>query len=468
MKHKKLGVLTLALTLIVLGIILLINNFVPLDIYRTLRVLVAVSIILIGVEFIFFDWYYKKKNSNMDLKVSVSSIVLLILIYSVCFLFTNISININNDDSQNIFRRLFQITDEYQITKEYVENADGLEKISIDSNGGDIRVNATDRQDINIEAVIHVSSYGSEEEAEDITDDIIDINRNEENNLQINSNNRLFNHQQIYLHVDYTIEIPKDLQVDINSKNGDIYVYDVNKKTVISSRSSDIEVKNIDDELYIQNKYGDIEVYDINGYTEIKNESGTVDVENISGDLDIENCYEGITFKNIMGNVTIEQENGEIDGKSVNKNLDIDAEYSPVKVEDIKGTVIIESSNNEIVAKNIDNHIDICNKYGAITLEKITGNISVYSTNGKIDIDNHDTFVKEINIENKYDNVDIDIPDEQQGEFKLKTKYGSINSKIDLDIDADDNNQQKSVDSIIGNDDSLIDIDVTNGNIIID
>ncbi|GKX31839.1 hypothetical protein SH1V18_43190 [Vallitalea longa] len=463
MKHKKLGTLTLALTLIVLGIILLINNFVPIDIYKTLRILVAISIILIGVEFIFFDWYYKKRNSAMELKVSVSSIILLIIIYSVCFLFTNIKINLNNEESGNIFRRLFEMTDQYQITKSYVENADNLETISIDSNGGDIKVSATERKDINIEAVIHVNTYGSEEEAEELTDNMIDIDRKEENILQINSNNKMYNHRQIYSYVDYTIEIPKELQVSISNKNGNVYVYDVNGKTVISSRNSDIEVENIGDELYIENKYGDIEVCNVSGVTEIKNENGVVDIEKIGSDLIIKNCYDKIEFEDIMGNVTIEQKNGEIDGNSVNKDLEIDAEYSPVKIEDIKGSVNIETTNNEVIVKNVDNNLELSNKYGAMTLEKIRGNISIYSTNGDINLDNHDIQVKEIDIEHKYGRVNIDIPNDQQGQFKLKTRYGNINSIIDMEIDEEDNEQ--SVNSIIGDNNSLIDITTNNGDI---
>ena len=464
MKNKRIGLITLSITLISLGIILLINNFLPIDIDITLQILVAISIILIGVELLFFNWYYNKKKIVQNIKISGSSIILLMIIYSICFIFTSISININKEESVDIIKRLLNYANEYQYTKSYTEDANDLEKIVIDNDGGNIEINATDRDDIKIDSVIYVSTYQTIDDIKVFADDIITFNRNKEKTLRIGTKNERNNYSQVY--VDYTIEIPKNLQVSIKNENGNVYVYDLNKKTEIVSCYSNILVKNINDEVYIENKYGNVEVNTVNGNTEISNEDGDVNVKKIGGNLDINNRYGNIEFEDILGNVNIEQKQAQIIGNSVDKNLDIDAYDSSIEIKNIVGKVHIENNNEKIIAKKINNDIEINNECADIVLEEINGNILLYCENGNIDINNHAISVKEMKIENKYGKVEIDIPNEQQGKFSMHTKNGVINSIIYLDINKDEN--EELVDSTIGDVDNLISIYNTNGDIVLE
>ncbi|MCT4685762.1 DUF4097 family beta strand repeat-containing protein [Vallitalea sp.] len=463
MKHKKLGTFTLAITLIVWGIILLISNFMYIDINKILRILSAVSIILIGVEFLFFDWYYKRKQLTMELKVSVTSIVLLVIIYSSSFLISGIYMYSN--DSVNGFRRIFNITDEYEVTKNYTEKAIGLTNIQVDNRRGNIEIQGTETEDILITAVFNISTFEEKETAMELAEDMVSIDRRQDKTLTIKTKNNILNHRGTYTHVNYIIEIPKNMEVDISSRNGNIYVGKVDKKTTIKTSNSVIQVDNIGDELTIENDFGSIEVEAVAGSTKIKNKNGDVNVENIEGDLDIKNSYSDTNFDNISGNVTIDQEYGDIDGNKVGKNLEINGEGASVKIDDVQGLVTIETSNESITAKNINSDIELSNNYGDILLEKINSNIKIKSENGDIDIDNYNINVTKIDIVNSYGNVNIDIPNDQQAVFELRTNYGNIESVFDFDIEEDNN--EKSVKATIGDSHSIITINANNGDILI-
>ncbi|WP_458788474.1 hypothetical protein, partial [Vallitalea sediminicola] len=106
-----------------------------------------------------------------------------------------------------------------------------------------------------------------------------------DNTLAIKTKNNILNYRGTYSHVNYVIEIPKNMEVDISNRNGDIYVGKVDRRTTIKTNNSDIQVDNIGDELIIENQYGDIEVETVAGSTIIKNKNGNVNVENIDGDL---------------------------------------------------------------------------------------------------------------------------------------------------------------------------------------
>ncbi|GMQ59493.1 hypothetical protein AN1V17_38900 [Vallitalea sediminicola] len=393
----------------------------------------------------------------------MTSIVLLIIIYSSSFLIS--SIHIFSNDSVNGFRRIFNITDEYEITKNYTEDANNLTNLKVDNSRGNVEIKATDTEEILITAVLNISTFEEEEKAIALAENIVSIDRKKDDTLTIGTKNNILNHRGTDMYINYMIEIPKNIEVDINNRYGDIYVGKVNKKTTIKANNSDIEVDDIGDELSIENDYGDIDVDTVSGSTKIENKNGNVNVENINGDLDIKNSYSETNFDNISGNVIIDQEYGDIDGNIVGKNLQINGEGTSVKIDDVQGTVNIETSNEAITAKNINSDIELSNKYGDISLEKINSNIKIKSENGDIDIDNYNINVNNIDIESRYGNVNIDIPNDQQATFELGANYGNIDSVIDFDIKEDNN--QKSVKATIGDSSNIITIKANNGDILI-
>jgi hypothetical protein len=463
MKNKKLGTFTLAITMIMLGIILLISNFMHIDINKTVKILSAVSIILIGAEFLFFDWYYKRKQLTMELKVSVVSVVLLIIIYSSSFIVSGIYMY--SDDSVNGFRKIFSITDEYEVTKDYTEDATNITNIQIDNTRGNIEVQGTDTEDILITAILNISTIEEQEKAIALADDTVSIDRKMDNTLTIRTKNNIINKRDTYINVSYKIQVPKDIEVNITNGFGDTYVSQINKETTIKSNNGDIQINSIGDELSIENDFGSIVVESVAGSAKIKSKNGDIEAEYIGGDLDIKNSFGKTTFDNISGNVTIDQKQGDIEGNNIGKNIEVEGQQSSVEIDDVKGVVNIKSNYGYITAKNVNSDIELYNENGDISLEKINGNIEVNSKYGDIDIDNYNIIINKIDIENENGSVNIDIPNDQKGVFKLRTNHGTINSKFNFDVQGDD--IEKVVQETIGNSESTITIDAHMGDIFI-
>ncbi|MCT4542703.1 MAG: hypothetical protein N4A63_04095 [Vallitalea sp.] len=463
MKRKKVGTITLAITLIALGVILLLNNFYFIDVFQILKVMSAVSIILIGIEFIFFDWFYRKSEDNIAIKISVSSIILLIIIYSTSFLFS--SIHVLDGYSNYWIRGIFEDRNEFEVTKDYIENAEKFNLLNVDNDKGSIEIQAVETDDVIIKAVIRVSTYKEEEEAMVLTNNIINIDKSMGNTLDIKTNNKIFNYSDTIVYVDFTIEVPKHLDIKLNNSHGDIIAEDIIRKSIIKNSHGNIEIENIDNELIVENKHGNIHIDNITGVTKVTNSHGRINVENIDSDIDIKNRHSSTIFKNIKGNVIVKQSHGEVEGNKIDKNVEIVAEHTEVKVDGVNGEADIETTHNKIDLKNISSNINLVNEHGSIDLEKIKGNIKINSTHGSINLDNYDILLKNVDIDSTHGSIKINIPNNQQGKFDLRAEHGNINSIIDFEINKDNNLQL--VNSIQGDSTNSIIMNSNHGDIII-
>jgi len=92
MKKKKLGVITLAITLISLGVLLLLNNFADIDIFKVFSIIWPCIIILFGLEMIIVRQLYKSRNEDVNVSIDTISVILLIIIIVATSVVGNIKV----------------------------------------------------------------------------------------------------------------------------------------------------------------------------------------------------------------------------------------------------------------------------------------------------------------------------------------------------------------------------------------
>ncbi len=477
MKKKKIGSLTLAITLIAIGVIYLINIYTPLDIFETLRIMFASSIILLGVEFIFYEWFYKKTEKALEVKISGWSIILLLIIYGSSFSITGFTYFVDGNYENQWFERVFDIKNVYEFTEHYTEDANNLQKLVIDNSQGDIDIQTIEAEDILIEAVIKVRTFEDESYASDIANQIIKLSRGSGEHLNISANYRGLNTVELSTSVQLIIKMPKHLEVELNNKYGDIHARNIDKYIAINNRHGNTKVEHVGSECSIENTYGDVEVIDVKGSTVITNKHGKIEAKDIKSDLELKNEYELTSFDNIAGTVTVNQMHGTIEGSEVKKDLTISAEYSGIQVDGVNGKTDIKNSYEVIRVKNIQSNIKLRSRHGDLFIEDSQGDIDIVSEHGNIELYNPDTELKSVEIDSSYGDVTLKVPNQQQGLFDLSSSYGTIKTDMNLKVNerydgndypnqlANEDNNSNTVNQTIGESENTITIAATHGNI---
>lgn len=443
MKDKKVGIITLALTLIALGMILTLNNFLVFEMSKVLKVLAALSIIALGVEFIFMEWSNRRNEEKVRLKISGLCIVVLVIIYGVST-FIPLGIVINNDNVYFNGWSLFNHQYEYKFERTYEEDAENLTKFAVKNNYGDIDIVTTETTKVTVNAMIRIAlNEDDEAKAEDMADEIINL-KSLGDTVELSATKYYSN----TVSIDYIIAVPSsavttisngngDIQIKgvkevaIDNRYGDVVIQDIIGKVSLINKNGHITVKNVGDRLVVENSYGNVEASSIDGDAKIENKNGDIEVEGIKGDLDIDNQYDDIIFRDITGNVVIEHKNGDILGEQVGKSVEVNTSYSSVSLDHVEGDVDIETKNEKVTLTNIGGSVVVENEYGKVTGKTIGNDISIKNKNGFIKVED----VKgKVEVESEHDAIElIDI----DSHIKVIQQYGNVtleNTSGDIDI----------------------------------
>lgn len=539
MKERKVGIITLALTLIALGVILTVNNMVSINLGKTLQILVGASVVALGVEFIWVETNNRKGDERLRLRVSGLCLTLLVVMYIVASILPLAPFEVTIENG-SVITRGFTFFDNYKtynftFHQTLEESAQDLSQLSVKNKYGDVKVVSSDATTIKVEASLYVTVLDNDEEkAKAYSDEAIKVTKGN-NILNIAT---IIPPHDASISVDYTIYVPATLLTEVVNNNGDIAVEGVKEANVVN-KYGDIAIKDIEEAvtvdnkngkvavigiggpLTVENKYGDITIKSIKGSADIKNSNGKININTLEGDLKVDNRYDDIELEDVSGAVTISLDNGKIRGSKVGKNVVIEATYGEITLDDIggnveidnkndkitvtgiKGYVDITSKNSEIVAKGIDQDAVIKTRYSAVELEDVKGKVNVETTNddieltnigsdikaalssghiiaknisgdlnvnikyGDVRVDNRNTLLHNVDIDNENGDVTLNVPDHQEGKFNLYSKYGRINVNNGLVVDEDDTNEQTAK-GVIGNNENAFYIQASNGNVTIE
>ncbi len=453
MKDKKVGIMTLALTLIGLGVILTYSNFIAIDTAKVLRILAALSIIVLGLEFIIVEWSNRRSEVKFRLKISGLCIFVLIIIYAVSSVIP-IGIAINNE---NISFRGWSLFNNYQyeyiFERSYEKDVEDLTKFVVKNNYGDIEIVPTEATKVTINATIQVNiNEDDATKAETIADETINI-KSLGDMLEVSAT-RYQNNTSIS--VDYIISVPSYLLTKVSNGNGDIQikgvkevavenqygdviVQDIAGKASLDNKNGHITVNNIGDSLAVENSYGNIIATSIEGDTKIQNKNGEIEVEGVNGDLDMENSYDDINFSRVAGDVVINQQNGAVKGDHIGKSVEVNTRYSSVSLDHVEGNIDIETQSEDVTFTNIGGNVVVKNQSGKVMGKKIGKDVSVknkYDTvkledvKGKVEVENQEDPIELKNIESdikviqRTGNITVE---NVSGDIDIESKYGHIN-----------------------------------------
>lgn len=164
----------------------------------------------------------------------------------------------------------------------------------------------------------------------------------------------------------WTIYIPKDHKISIESKYGDIVLENDLNNVKISSKYANVQTKNIEN-LTLQNEYGNVFTGDIQN-ADIEFRNGNLKMQNVHN-LDIESKNAGIDLDDVY-NMKMESSNDNYDITSV-RELDADKKYGNLRLTSLKGNLQFNGANADIKIRSIApsvSKIDIDNKFAKIAI----------------------------------------------------------------------------------------------------
>jgi hypothetical protein len=343
---------------------------------------------------------------------------------------------------------------------------EGKTDFAINNISGDVEIIGTNGKSIDIFAKIFIQC-DDKEAVKLLSDSIIEISK--DNMITIStksfSNEELRNIKDIK--IDYLINVPKDITVSVKNNQGDIKVQETIGSVTLYNKEGNIYAKAIEGNLTVSNSYGIVSVENVKGKIQIVNLKGEVAVKNVDSELKVKNIYGDINVNSIKGNTELISDNSKTKTKNIAGDLKIEQKCGSIEASVISGNANISTTLGRIYLENIEGNVTASNKDANIQLINANKNITLTSDKGNIIFKTDKIIESGLNVTNINGQVDITIPKNQSGHFKLDVFHGSITNNLKLNIFKDANSQKQYFNDTIGDGKTNISVSSSDGNVVI-
>lgn len=165
--------------------------------------------------------------------------------------------------------------------------------------------------------------------------------------------------------IDIKIYVPKDLELKLNDRSGDLEINDISNNLRLTDASGAIRINGLEGNLNLRDNSGEIVIKNVNREAP---EAMTVKIRDASG---------GIYLSNVNGDTEIEDTSGEIDVSKIGGSLTIDDTSGGIRVKDVKGDSRVVDTSGEISLVSIDGNVTISDTSGGIYVDTVTKNVTL-------------------------------------------------------------------------------------------
>jgi len=288
-----------------------------------------------------------------------------------------------------IFVQILVITSAFAVSEEFSKNlhkeydADAKTTLIIQNKFGDVDINNWDKNKVSIDVIITVD-HRNEEKAKELID-YINVKFSQTGNTieaiteiddKFNRGNTfIFNDDKKEFSIDYKVNIPKNISLDVT------------------------------------NKYGSLFINEIEGYAKIAVKYGNLKIKKI-------------TRANVkpLSEIYLGYSNGTIENA---KWLNLTLKYSKLEIEECKALIAVTKYSKLYVDKA--SSIVCESKYDEYRIGKITNFVSSSAYTG---IDINEVY-KKLEIDNRYGSIDVDYVPVNFEKIDIENEYGNIDIGID-------------------------------------
>lgn len=451
----------MGIILVVLGVMILaaqINGFSALDLILKWW---PVVLIMLGIEVLVYIALSKQEEPRLKFDgLSIFMIIVVMIFSAGAFTVSSIASAIKGNPS--ILSKISISTHESLFVKDYTVETKGRDKLVVDNHNGDVEVVKSDVENIEIKADIKIQHNQDEETVAQIADSIVGISETDIIKIRTDLTN-IKQNNGYSIQVDYVIKVPEIMSVEIENKFGYVLVDGIGLSAAVKNPNGNTELKNIGGDIKVDSSFGNVTAENVSGKAEIDLKNGSQTLKNIEGSLIASNTFGSIEVDNVRGDATLSASNGDINAKSIGGKLKVNGKFSKMNLIDISGNSDIEGGNGDIYLEEAGGDVRIRNSFGRIDVVNANKAIDLKGGNGDITLETSKIIEKDVNISNKFGDVLIKIPENQNGSFDLKTSFGSVNSEFGFEV-KDEINKSNASGTLV-NADVKFDINNANGDI---
>ncbi|MEW6234447.1 MAG: DUF4097 family beta strand repeat-containing protein [Candidatus Omnitrophota bacterium] len=212
--------------------------------------------------------------------------------------------------------------------------------------------------------------------------------------------------------IDYTINAPQSLIVEMTTRNG-----------VIS-------VSNLLTDVFIDHKTGDVKVEAVEGRVRIQSQDGQAIAVRTKKSVELDCRDANIKLDAIGGDVSIKHWNGQLVAAGIGGNVEIAGDRSSIDLQKVKGRLKIDNRDGDVVCTDFYEGIDINVKKGLLKLEpKIPVPRDYYCTvvDGELILRVLDSSEMLLEVEAENGRIHSDYPMPISAENNISFARGAIN-----------------------------------------
>lgn len=384
MNKWRVGNISLAIMLILLGILLLFSQIYKSPVLELIATWWPIIIILLGIEVLIFIPLSQKENSPISFDF-MSILVIFFTLFASVFIYAanNFMSGKINLSSLGINFNRFETT----VQKNFTIDTKDKKRFELSNPIGDIVLEKGSNNTLEINAEIVIKN-NDEPLAIKTADTLIKVE--DGNTIKVSSQRN----SKMDSHINYRIKMPSNLFVDVKNKYGHVELAGLDNKVNTENTNGDITIDNLKGDLSLRNAYGNINLHKITGTVNLGNKNGQIEVSDVTGKVDVDSAYGNIDIENVPNISSIVNKNGNISVSNREKYI---------------GDVSINNSYGNIefsIAKEQNGRFDISTQHGNISSDldfPISKDPSRQTMTGQI----FDDKVKFI-ITNKSGNISID------------------------------------------------------------
>lgn len=387
--RKKVGFITLGITLIFAGCVMILSRYSNSAIFKDIFLLWPLFLIILGLEFIITKLYNDAKKREVQLSPSGISIFLIILILFTSFLFTNVNLSFPRFEN-GIFSRGWSKYDDVVNRTVKIEDieAKDLTKLIIENPRGDVHVQPSDSDLISLEIDYKIAT-NDKESLEDLIDDLVEIKRATTSLIRVKDLDGYRHHSLQAANI--KIKVPDRLELDVETSFGDVLVSAMKNNVAISNEHGKVDLSDIKGDVIVKSEYGPVKVKEIKGSLDLSNSYDKIQVQDIGGSAKVKNMYSETEIENIEKDLWLTTKHGKATVKNVKASADIGNEYGPTLVYNISGDLKIDAKHSELDIRDVLGNIEAKTSYSPIKLENDSyenADIRVETSYSKISADN--------------------------------------------------------------------------------
>ncbi len=263
-----------------------------------------------------------------------------------------------------------------------------------------------------------------------------------------------------------TVDVANVNSADITNHHGETMVSDIAGELFLKNSYRDVDVKNIDSDVYLESNNSSVVVSRVKGKAHIVHSYGRIYADNISEDFKVEGSHSDVNGENLKGPLDIESSyrkiflldvgptkitghSCEIEVERAEELLDIKNNYGRVKVSDLKGNLVVDGKNLGISGRTIvGEKIDIKSSYRNIALSEFSGKTTIILSHGEVILEPY-PLTYPLEVKGDYSSIKLSWPLGKKYPFEAKVKNGDIEWGLPDKVSIQEQNNTRTIKAFI-------------------